>query len=664
MLQCRQDDSGLSLFFKDRLIAEHYEKRPFIEYGHGRGDINIRHGMYHLKQKKITARVCPRKVSCDESDAHILLVFDEKVTLTAEVNDERLHLTFACSDPSVNRFWVNLKGSPRECIYGCGEQFTRQNLRGSRVPLWTSEPGVGRSYDIVTMGANIHSGIGGAWHHTYFPQPTFLSSEGWFCHAEASSYMEFDFKKKDIHSLHFWQVPEALVVDVCASALEAIGSLSVYLGWQPKLPEWVYNGMWLGIQGGRATVEEKVEKALQAGIHLGGVWAQDWQGIRMTRYGKQLMWNWEYDPELYPELPAMIEKLHEKGIRFLGYNNPFLAEDGPQFKEASEKGFLVKTRDGKDYITYTTTFPVGIVDFSNPAAREWFKGIIKEKMIGAGLDGWMADFGEYIPPDGVLFDGDPLLYHNRYPAEWARINREAIEEAGVLGEVVFFTRSGFTGQSRYSTLMWAGDQLVSFHRHNGFPTVIAAGLSAGICGMGLFSFDIGGFLSIAHIRRSADLWMRSAEMGAFTPVMRSHEGINPVVNRQFDSSSEILKHLQRMTEVYVSLKPYHQALTAEYRETGLPPIRYAWIHYSDDTQLHNLKYQYLYGRDLVVAPCFRKRQKRRRLYLPDDEWIHLWSGKVFSGGWHRVDTPYGKPAVFFRASSLFRDLFEKIGGSQ
>ncbi len=661
MLTSNVSDRAFSLSFKGRTVFSHNDKKPCIVYGRGAGEIIISHGMYHLKKEKFFSRISPERFSLIETQSGITVDFDDTVTLTAEVIDERLHISFSCSESSINRFWIHLPASYDERIYGCGEQFSKQNLRGGLVPLWTSEPGVGRGHDIVTLGANIHSGIGGAWHHTYFPQPTFLSSDNWYCHAEASAYAEFDFRQKRRHTLFFWQVPVKIIIGVDTSAPGAIGSLSAYLGRQPELPEWAYNGMWLAVQGGAGVVEKKINAALDAGIRVGAVWSQDWQGIRMTRYGKQLMWNWEYDPLLYPDLPVFIRQLHEKGVRFLGYNNPFLAEDGPQFHEASKQGYLVKTRDGADYITYTTTFPVGIVDFTNPDARDWFKTIIKEKMIGAGLDGWMADFAEYIPPDSVLYDGDPCLYHNRYPVEWARLNREALEETNKVGEVVFFTRSGYTGESRYSTLMWAGDQLVSFHKNNGFPTVIAAGLSAGISGMGLFSFDIGGFLSIAHIRRSAELWMRSAEMGAFTQVMRSHEGINPKVNKQFDSSREITEHLARMTEIYVALKPWHQKLAAEYRVTGLPPMRYPWVHYEEDKGLYDLKYQYLYGRDLMVAPVIKKRQWKKKVYLPDDRWIHLWTGKEYSQGWCRVAVPLGEPAVFYRADSPDRELFKKVG---
>ena len=46
--------------------------------------------------------------------------------------------------------------------------------------------------------------------------------------------------------------------------------------------------------------------------------------------------------------------------------------------------------------------------------------------------GWMADFGEALPCEGVaLHDGrEACAYHNQYPVDWAAINREALRRAG------------------------------------------------------------------------------------------------------------------------------------------------------------------------------------------------------------------------------------------
>lgn len=84
-------------------------------------------------------------------------------------------------------------------------------------------------------------------------------------------------------------------------------------------------------------------------------------------------------------------------------------------------------------------------------------------MIDQGLSGWMADYGEWLPLDAKLFSGiNAFDYHNQYAVDWAKLNREAIQEAGRDGDLVFFTRSGAIGSAQYSTLFWTGDQLVDW----------------------------------------------------------------------------------------------------------------------------------------------------------------------------------------------------------
>ena len=97
------------------------------------------------------------------------------------------------------------------------------------------------------------------------------------------------------------------------------------------------------------------------------------------------------------------------------------------------------------------------------AIYEFTKGIIKENLIGIGMGGWMADFGEYLPVDCVLFSGeDPEKVHNRWPAIWAQLNKEVIAECGKTDEVFFFTRAGHTGTIASSAMMWTGDQHVDW----------------------------------------------------------------------------------------------------------------------------------------------------------------------------------------------------------
>jgi alpha-glucosidase len=204
------------------------------------------------------------------------------------------------------------------------------------------------------------------------------------------------------------------------------------------------------------------------------------------------MWNWKWDKKLYPGLDKKIREWKEEGIHFLGYINPFIALEGEIFQEAKANNYLVKDKECAPYLVKITTFPAAMVDFTNPYAYEWYKDIIKENMIDFGLSGWMADFGEYLPTDCVLYSGDnPEDIHNMWPAIWAGLNLEAIWESGVEDEVFFFTRAGSTGTIAKSMMMWTGDQHVDWSMDDGIPAVIPATFSLAASGYPVAHSDAG-----------------------------------------------------------------------------------------------------------------------------------------------------------------------------
>ncbi|HUX22624.1 MAG TPA: alpha-glucosidase [Spirochaetia bacterium] len=652
---------GFSIAFRGRVVLRHSSANAAFSFGSGRGSFRMSHGNFKVSDRLARRIPCSGHRIEREGDSTVISFPDPGLQVEVTEAGGRLSLRFTANDSSLNRLWVRLEGSTSEHIYGCGEQYSRLDLKGSRVPLWVSEQGVGRGANLVTLAANLHSDAGGAWYTTYYPVPAFVSSDNWYCVCETTAWARFDFRHHTETWMEFWQIPLRMTLGVETTAGDTLGSLTQLLGRQPSPPEWIFDGLWLGVQGGRDRVEAKLKDAIDAGVKIGALWAQDWEGKRETSFGRQLMWDWQFDPATYPDLPGYIKELRGRGVRFLGYINPFLAVEGKLYQEASAQGLCIKDRSGKDYLVTVTTFPAALLDLTNPAARSWIKEVIKRNMVDIGLSGWMADYGEYLPTDAVLHSGESAeLVHNRYPALWARVNREAVDESGKSGEVLFFMRSGYLDSTKYSTSFWAGDQMVDWSRHDGLPSVIPAGLSLGFIGAGVWHTEIGGFTSLFGVKRTEELFMRWAELACFTPIMRTHEGNRPDTNWQFNSSPATLSHLARMTRIFSSLKPYHLAAFDEYRELGLPPIRHPYLHYEEDARLHSYQDQYLYGRDLFVAPTIAKGSKRRDLYLPDDRWIHLWSGRKLGGGRVTVAAPIGQPAVFFREASPFRSLFEEI----
>ena len=559
-----------------------------------------------------------------------------------------------------NRMLVRISAMAGENVYGGGENFTEFNLRGKRLNVWVAEHING-----LQIGKKLAKQVVGiknsarkqdlSKYETYYAQPTFISSGGYFYHSLTTARCVFDFayksRKGELWNLIRTDEVAPFYIGFGEDYEALMQNLSEVVGKQPELPAWVYDGMILGVQGGTDTMLQKLQTAREAGIPVNGLWIQDWEGRRVTAVGKQLFWNWEWDRELYPRLDEEIKRLNAEGVKVLGYINPFLAVEKPLYKEASKKGYCVKNAQGEDYYVTITTFPAAMVDFTNPDAYEWIKNIIKKNMIEFGFSGWMADFGEYLPTDCVLYSGeDPKKVHNTWPARWAQINREAVEESGKLGEIMFFTRAGYSDTPKYSTMMWCGDNHVDFSLDFGLPSVIPAMLNLTCSGFGLSHSDIGGYTSFFNLRRNEEVYMRWCEMNAFSPLMRGHEGLNPDINAQFDASELVLQHGAKMVQIHKALAPYLKKLVKENAEKGIGVIRPLFFYY-DEAEAYEETYEYLLGREILVAPVLKQGARTRNVYLPRDKWIHLPSGKHYAGGMHTVDAAIGEIPVFVRENA-------------
>lgn len=654
-------ENGFQIKSKGEVLLSHTPQHPMIYVGYGQETVEMYRGNFDIEDY-VVERYPLKNCEIEETDQGFRIVFDQALVGDFQIKEDCVSIFFENSDEKINRFWFRISALKEEKCYGCGEQMSYFNLRGRSFPLWTSEPGVGRDKSsYITWLCDVESKSGGDYYNTNFPQPTFLSSRKYFVHVNSTAYGDFNFKHEDYHELQLWEVPKEIRLVEGSDYPELLKKLTDDLGRQPLLPDWIYNGLITGLQGGTKRMTELVDKTLENGIKIAGVWIQDWEGKKVTSFGKRLRWNWQWDEEMYPGLPEKIKEYEKKGIRLLGYINPYLLEGTSLYNEGKEKGYFAVREDGSDYLVDFGEFYCGVVDFTNPEAYEWFKENIKRDMIQFGLSGWMADFGEYLPTDLKLYSGaDPMIEHNNWPARWAKCNYDALKESGKLGEIVYFMRAGGTGSQKYCTLLWAGDQSVDFSIHDGLASVIVGALSAGISGCGLHHSDIGGYTSLFDNCRTREVFERWAEMAAFTPVMRTHEGNRPETNFQYYESKETMALLARMTDIHIALKPYLMDAVKENSESGLPVQRPLFVHYESDPKTYDIQTEYLLGRDLLVAPVYLSGKEEWEVYLPDDAWIHLWTGKEYGKGSHVAETKMGFPAVFYRKESKWRKVFEDI----
>lgn len=657
----RVNGSGFCVFSRFGALFRHSAEEPAVFVGRGEPDIEMYRGNFKIGDY-VSERVPLRRFTVSEENGVIRIRFEDCLRLEIALGGDTLELHFTAEDPKLNRFWLRLPASAEEHCYGCGEQMSYFDLRGRHFPLWTSEPGVGRDKSTyVTWRSDVENKAGGDYYNTNYPAPVFVSSRHYWLWTDCTAYADFDFRHADFHELQFWAVPSRIRLQTGASYLELIEKRSAFLGRQPELPDWIYGGAILGLQGGTARVRELVARSRAHGIAVSGVWCQDWQGKRETSFGKRLQWDWRWNREMYPGLPELMKEYDAEGIAFLGYVNPYLVSDGLLFREGAEKGYFARNDAGGIYLVDFGEFDCGVVDFTNPAAYTWFKELIKENLIRFGFRGWMADFGEYLPIDVRLHDGmDPLLAHNEWPVLWAKCNYEALAETGMLGQAVVFMRAGFTGTPRWCPLLWAGDQSVDFSIHDGLVSVLPGALSAAMSGHGLHHSDIGGYTSLFGNCRTKELFLRWAEMAAFTPVMRTHEGNRPAENFQYYDDADCMTAFGRLTRLHAALAPYLREAVRENAARGIPVQRPLLLHYEDDPRTAAEQTEYLLGRDLLVAPVYLADQKDRTLYLPRDRWVHLWSGTEYGGGTVCVDAPLGCPPVFYRRDSAWAEHFAAL----
>lgn len=551
-----------------------------------------------------------------------------------------------------------LPAAEDEAVFGGGEQYRKVNLRGEEVVNFVSEH---IKASTIVEKALLPSGLYREKRHSeigsYAPMPIFVTDKRRLILFDTAADGRSDFSEETSFRFAFDACPKSLTLLREKSYRKLAERLAAIIPNRQYIPAWCHEGMILSIQGGSQTILDKCFAMLDAGAKITGVWSQDWSGEKRTVMGKQVWWNWEADEQLYPDLKGTIAKLNARGVRFLGYINPYLVKDGRLYNHCKERGWLITKQDGSVYHIKSTTFDAGMLDLTNPAAVKYIKEeLIGKNMLALGMSGWMADFGEYLPVDCVLHKGDPAELHNQWPVLWAKINREAIEEYGAK-DVLFFTRSGYLGIQSYAPILWNGDQHTDYTKDYGMPCVMPASFSLAFSGVPMVHCDIGGFFSFGKMKRDGELFTRWMEMGTFSLLMRSHESIRPWANAQFDAAG-VKEHTVRLTKLHAALAPYVSHV-AEEAGKGIPAIRPDFWEAEDYGDSRD-PYAYYLGDDLFVCPVIRKGAKRRTVHLPEGRWIGFWSGREYRGGRpHRVSAPLGQPPVFFRKDSPWTELFRR-----
>ncbi|MDO8331141.1 MAG: alpha-glucosidase [Fluviicoccus sp.] len=608
-----------------------------------------------------------------------------------------LQFTLSFDNAAVNYSELAYASVAGERFHGFGEQFSLLNLKGHAVPVLTQEGGIGRGHPIISPAVSLLSpGSAGGPMTTYYAVPQYITSTAKSLFLEDTEYSVFDLTDSNQVRVRLFSGRMTGRILAGNSMLDLITRFTEYSGRMRALPEWFNQGAIVGLQGGTAKVTAVLDELKRRGTPVAGVWLQDWVGKRTTIAGSQLWWNWELDHNWYPNWNALADRVEADNGHMLCYINPLLVDASAKgnvrrnlYSEAVASGYLVKHTDGSIYKIKGTDFDAGLVDLTNPSATIWFKNIIKTQLMGEGrCRGWMHDFAEALPLDAALWSGVSAgRYHNQYPVDFARIAREAINEAGLGKEAVFFNRAGAARTPAYSTLVWQGDQMVTWDQYDGFKTAILATMTGGFSGIALNHSDIGGYTNASlggiGYNREQELLQRWMEFAAFTSAYRTHEGLKPEDNAQFYDNATTYGHFDKFAKVYKALAFYRTQLFADVAAKGWPLVRHPVLHYPNEAELATLTDEFLLGSEILMAPVVNKNDYNygwKKVYFPNKAgttWVHAFTGYTYgknsnapeaplwlrianpaSGSWQWVYAPLGTPAAFYKQGSTVGAQFE------
>ena len=588
------------------------------------------------------------------ADELSLLDDHDRLLATVAISPDRpggLKVRAWAASNTVNRIGFRWWGQLSERLMGFGE-YTDGPVRRGRFSTWTEEGpvGLGPLSGLLRWTGRVPLPRG--HHATYAPIPVWISTliyAGWLDNTERIDW----FIQGAQRSFKAWASQFTLHLVTGDTLVDVIHARSAALGTPPDVPPWALFP-WIDAVRGESSVAAVSQRLREAGIPASAIWIEDWMGSREDRRRFVMRpLTHQLDRNLYPHFESMAEQLHRDGFKVLGYLCPEIAAGTTLWQEAQSGGHLVHSPEGQPVDIVILGNHHGEPDLTKPATRQWLQERVFADAAQLGFDGWMADFGEYLPPESLLDDGtNGWTSHNRYPVLWQRLHQEFWHSKRPDGDSIFFSRSAGLGSHAITPVLWGGDSDTDWDPADGLASVIPQALSAGLAGHALWATDIAGYMTFGLTRPTTrELYMRWTEVSALLPVMRTHHGTARPRNWHWHRDEKTIRHFAQMARLHAALFPLFYHLLQEARITGLPLLRPMHVHYPD--LVPELNRQFLIGNTLLAAPALKRGHTQVHAVLPEGDWVDWWRlAERLGPARVRVPAPLGRPPLWMRTGTL------------
>ena len=390
--------------------------------------------------------------------------------------------------------------------------------------------------------------------------------------------------------------------------------------------------------------ENAVASVKEAGLPLDAIiFDLYWQGA-----GNNGMGNLDWYKPNFPDAEKMMAGFAEKGVKTICITEPFFTSDSRNYSLLKEKGYFAD--DDVSRMEWLGSSKVGLIDSSDPEAMDWMWNYYKMRT-EEGVGGWWLDLGEpeSHDDDSRHKGGSVAQIHNEFGDLWTARVYKGYKEDFPNVRPFLMPRAGTAGMQRYSTFPWSGDIKRSY---NGLAAQIPALLSSGMSGVAYMGSDVGGF-NADGVGTDPELYLRWVEMATFSPMMRTHSPERP--EPYLPEYADVLPDVRRFINLRYSYLPYTYTLAWENATKGTPLARPLNFHDSMEAlpSPSGCTDQYLWGRDLMVAPMVTP-GKSRHIVFPQGRWVDLnATANVYAGGTTiEYDTPLGKLPHFGREGAF------------
>jgi alpha-glucosidase len=564
-------------------------------------------------------------------------------SLAASQGDDANHLVVAItpgagapqasSDPTTARRRISwgFGCTADDHFAGFGAQTWGVDARGETIPIWVQEEGVGK--DLTTDDPTPGWDLVGRRHSAYMPLPEFLARRGYVAVADTVHRSTFALcsEQSDVARMEL-ELPVTVNLFYGPDPHDALSRATAHFG-RPRVPPAFAFAPWNDAIFGSANVRRVAEKLRSVGAPSSVIWTEDWRGGSWTGNNYTLEEEWDVDRTLYPDFEQVAADLHGEGFKWLVYFNSFVEQDSAAWPETAPNGYLI-AQNAAPYTFSDAKFnPASMVDLTQPAAVAWAVGKMSAAL-ALGADGWMGDYGEWLPTDATLTGGSGLDQHNTYPVLWQQAQRQALDAAiaadGV--ERLSFVRSGWLGTAPLADVFWAGDQRTDFEVDDGMPIVVPIGVGVGLSGVSTFGSDIAGYQSATNPDSTKELFFRWTELGAWSPVMRTHHGTQPDLEWSWESDDDSTAHWVRYAKLHMELAPTMRSLAQAAHDTGISIWRPLAEEFPGDAASWPVADEVMVGPGVLVAPVQVAGETSRSVYLPPGTWFPWAGGASVQGG--------------------------------